>query len=148
MKLTYTLGAFAALALTTAVSSVALAQYDEDPGYSARRRQTLREYCYNHPYAERCEQYRSGLRRHRNYESQSESYSNRCVGSSTHAAGKAWIPYGMARNSAIKAWEKEARIDYGSNYANWNHAESKSIECGPSGTGLGQVCEAKARPCR
>lgn len=146
MKLKYTLGALAALTLSTGIAGSAMAQYDEDPGYTAHRRQTLRQYCYNHPYAERCEQYRRApVRRNRSYESEG---SGRCASASTHSAGKAWIPYGMARNSAIKAWEKEVRIDYGTNYANWNHAESKSIECGPSGTGLGQVCEARGRPCR
>lgn len=147
MTLKYALGALVALMLGTGIAGSAMAQYDEDPGYSAKRRQTHRQYCYNHPYAERCEQYRRApVRRNRVYSS--PSYSSRCVSSSTHSAGKAWIPSGMAHNSAIKAWEKEVRMDYGSMYASWAHAEDKDIECGPSGTGLGQVCVAKGRPCR
>ena len=144
MKLIVKLGATAAVAVCTLLSGAALAGPYDDPGYDAIQRQRKREYCYNHPYSERCEAYRDRLHR-----APRQDYgSGRCVGSMVHSVGKAWIPNGVARNSAIKAWEKETRVEYGSQYANWGRAENKSISCGPSGTGLGTLCEAKGRPCR
>jgi hypothetical protein len=76
------------------------------------------------------------------------SYPSRCVSSRVHSVGKAWVLRGMARRSAIKAWRKEVRVEFGSQYANWSRAHGKSITCGPSGTGIGKLCEAKGRPCR
>jgi hypothetical protein len=134
MKLVYTLGAFAVFAACAAGAGAAMAQEDDGP------RNDARDYCYAHPRHERCREY-DAERRHRRYDSD-------CARTSTHAAGKAWIPHFVARNSAIKAWRKEVRIDYGPEYADWNLAENRSIDCGPSGTGFGQVCEARGRPCR
>jgi hypothetical protein len=136
--------AAAVIAGTLAAGAAVAGPYDGDPGYNAIQRQRTREYCYNHPYSDRCESYRYYMHRGRRHDYDS----GRCVGSMVHSVGRAWIPYGIARNSAIKAWEKETRVDYGSQYADWGRAESKSITCGPSGTGFGQICEAKGRPCQ
>lgn len=129
MKLVYTLGAFAVFAACTAGAGAAMAQEEY----------VTRDYCYAHPYDERCGEY--GERRHRGYDSN-------CARTSTHAVGKAWIPPFMARNSAIKAWRKEVAVDYGREYTDWDLARNASIDCGPSGTGFGLVCEARGRPCR
>jgi hypothetical protein len=133
MKLVYTLSAFAVLTACTAGAGTAMAYDDDGPRYDRRN------YCHSHPYDERCDD--SAERRDRRYDRD-------CARASTHAAGKAWIPYAVARNSAIKAWRKEVQIDYGPEYADWSRARNASIECGPSGTGFGQVCEARGRPCR
>lgn len=142
MKLIAKLGAATAVAAGMFVSGAAIAGSLDDPGYDAIQRQRQREYCRVHPESYRCDGYRD-----RDYRPARREYDNGCVRSSVHSVGRAWIPYGMARNSAIRAWEKEARVEYGSQYANWGRAENKSITCGPSGTGLGQLCNAKGRPC-
>jgi hypothetical protein len=144
MKLIVKLGAATAIMACTLTGGLAMAQPYDDPGYDAIQRQRVRDYCYNHPYSDRCEKYRYRLHRApRHYD-----HSDRCVGSMVHSVGKAWIPHTIAQNSAIKAWEKETRVEFGAQYADWDNAESKSMTCGPSGTGLGQLCEAKGRPCR
>lgn len=144
MKLFVKLGAAAAVMACALTAGAAMAQPYDDPGYDAIQRQRHRAFCYNHPYAERCTRYRRRMHRARPYYRRE----SRCVGSMVHSVGKAWIPRGMARRSAIKAWEKETRVEFGRQYASWDSARSKSITCGPSGTGFGKLCEAKGRPCR
>jgi hypothetical protein len=146
MKLIVKLGAAAAAMVCMLTGGAAMAQPYDDPGYDAIQRQRQRAYCYNHPYSERCGTYRHRTHRYR-YRPR-KRYSSRCARSRVHAVGKPWVFIKVARNSAIKAWEKEARVDFGWKYANWSRAKKKWITCGPSGTGIGTLCEAKGRPCR
>jgi hypothetical protein len=54
-------------------------------------------------------------------------------------------PFGIgSRNSAIKAWQREAWSFYGRDFA-WSRAEDPFIECAPY---LATIrCTASARPC-
>lgn len=141
MNFTMKFAAASALAMV-AFAPVAQAQgYDDDYGY---RRQTQRQYCYNHPYSDRCADRGYAVKR----KPRAEPRDSRCASSRVHSVGKAWALVGMARASALKAWEKEVRVEFGSQYSSWGRASSKSITCGPSGTGIGQLCEAKGLPCR
>ncbi len=148
MKLKLKLAAAAALAMVAFAPSAQAGDdfYDND----GSQYRSLSHYCQYHHYTERCRRYRQRLRyhRHHRYEKPRRSYPSRCASSRVHSVGKAWIPRAWARRSAIKAWQKEVRVEFGSQYANWSNAHGKSMSCGPSGTGVGQLCEAKGRPCR
>ncbi|MEJ2125869.1 MAG: hypothetical protein P8Y67_01000 [Alphaproteobacteria bacterium] len=146
MKFTLKLVAAATFALVAFAPSANAGGIFDDDGYHYR---SLGHYCKYHHYTDRCKRYRRRMR-HRRYHRQHvrKRYNSRCVSSRVHSVGRKWIPRGMARRSAIKAWKREVTVEFGSQYANWGKARGKSISCGPSGTGLGKLCEAKGRPCR
>jgi hypothetical protein len=143
MKLKLKLAAAAALAMVAFVPSAQAGSLFDDDGYQYR---SLGHYCQYHHYTERCKRYRH--RMYYRHHAKKSYYNSRCVSSRVHSVGKAWIPLAWARRSAIKAWQKEVRVEFGSQYANWSNAEGKSMSCGSSGTGVGKLCEAKGRPCR
>lgn len=150
MKLKLKLAAAAALAMVAFAPSAQAGSIYDDDGYRYR---SLQHYCKYHHYTERCKRYHRRMRNRElddsyRYVKPRKQYSSRCVSSRVHSVGKAWIPRAWARRSAIKAWQKEVRVEFGSQYASWSNAQGKSMSCGPSGTGVGQLCEAKGRPCR
>ena len=150
MKFKLKLAAAAALAMAAFAPSAQAGSIYDDDGYRYR---SLGHYCKYHHYTQRCKRYRRRMRnrhydRRYRYVKPRRRYPSRCVSSRVHSVGKAWVPRALARRSAIKAWRKEVRVEFGSQYANWSRARGKSIVCGPSGTGIGKLCEAKGRPCR
>lgn len=67
--------------------------------------------------------------------------------SGVRAVGKGWPFPSVARKSAIKAWEREARYVHGDAFAYWENARHQDIECTYI-NGVSQRCEARANPCR
>ncbi len=60
------------------------------------------------------------------------------------STGVGYLLGAFSRNSAIKAWKREAEAVYGQDFK-WSMARDKSIECGPY---LAVIrCTAAARPC-
>jgi len=51
-----------------------------------------------------------------------------------------------AEVDAIKSWSSFTDFEYGSNWARWGKAASKSMSCSPSGGTWG--CQIEARPCK
>jgi hypothetical protein len=73
-------------------------------------------------------------------------HSGGCV-TGVRAVGKGWPFPSIARRSAIRAWEREARYVHGEAYAYWDHAHHQDIECKYINA-ISQRCEARANPCR
>ena len=48
--------------------------------------------------------------------------------------------------SAVKSWADFTDFEYGSDWAHWGLASSKSVACSGSGSSWG--CDINARPCR
>lgn len=106
------------------------------------------EYCEEHPYTDRCEDYRREQYRERRHEKRvyrKKAYDNHCR-ALIRAVGKRNVVRGFARNSAVFAWRRESRAVHGAQYANWNNADNAHISC--SRTGILFSCVAKATPCR
>ena len=83
----------------------------------------------------------------RSYDSRNrEGRRNGCL-SGVRAVGKGWPFATVARRSAIKAWEREARYVHGDAYAFWDNARHHDVECKYI-NGVSQRCEARANPCR
>lgn len=51
-----------------------------------------------------------------------------------------------ATNDAVGSWSSFTDLEYGSNWARFSRAASKSIKCAPSSSGWD--CNIEARPCR
>jgi hypothetical protein len=104
------------------------------------------DYCEEHPYASRCEDYREERREHRHYKRKAKkAVSNRCA-ALIRAVGKRNLVKVFASNSARFAWRREARAVHGSQYANWNNSRNSDISC--TLHGLLYSCTAKATPCK
>lgn len=115
---------------------------DYGGGYS---RDSLSRYCYENPYAERCDPYpdrpRPSYKKKAN-----KSYNGNCA-AKIRAAGKRNVVKGFARNSALFAWRRETRAVHGEQYANWRRARNTDIVCNRV-TGLLTSCIAVGTPCR
>lgn len=139
--LTLTVGA--ALALPAAAQPYD--RYDRYEGYERPRE----------PYSEKRELYRDAYRdgyidgrnrpRHR-HGRKAQRVPAGCA-ATIRSSGKRNVFLGFARNSAVFAWQREARAVHGVAYDSWGSARSKSITCDNAGGAL-QLCTATARPCR
>ncbi|HKJ62441.1 MAG TPA: hypothetical protein VKA94_10695 [Hyphomicrobiales bacterium] len=144
-----------ALAGLLAASSGAQATglYDADsietfPNFSSSNDDDYEDYCDEHPYASRCDDYREERREerreYRHYKKR-KAVSHRCA-ALIRAVGKRNLVKVFARNSARFAWNRETRAVHGRQYANWNNAENAHITC--TLHGLLFSCTAKATPCK
>ncbi len=50
--------------------------------------------------------------------------------------------------AGIKSWADFTDFEYGSDWAHWNRASSKSVKCSQVGIGGPWSCDISARPCR
>ncbi|MET1047541.1 MAG: hypothetical protein ABWX70_12715 [Hyphomicrobium sp.] len=50
--------------------------------------------------------------------------------------------------AGIKSWADFTDFEYGSNWAHWGRAASKSAKCSEDGPGGKWSCDLSARPCR
>ncbi|MBS0237454.1 MAG: hypothetical protein JSR89_03405 [Proteobacteria bacterium] len=48
----------------------------------------------------------------------------------------------------IKSWADFTDFEYGSDWAHWGRASSKSVKCSQAGPGGSWSCDISARPCR
>lgn len=60
-----------------------------------------------------------------------------------------WQTLNEARTSAMKSWIGFTRLEYGSDWSDFNVAADKKVECQPVPTGRGEgwTCKIEARPC-
>lgn len=66
---------------------------------------------------------------------------------SLRATGSANLLKRLARQSAVKAWGKDAETVAGAEYAKWEKARRKSVNCKASGRVMVR-CVARGAPCK
>lgn len=61
-----------------------------------------------------------------------------------------WPTMKEAKMSAIRSWSGFTRLEYGSDWADFELAADGKVTCSPAPTGRGEgwVCATEARPCR
>jgi hypothetical protein len=66
-----------------------------------------------------------------------------------HYGSSAGLPSKKAAFAAgIKSWADFTDFEYGSDWARWSRASSKSAKCSQAGLGGSWSCDISARPCR
>jgi hypothetical protein len=135
------------LSASTAAQAGGLDHHDDDDGngYSGSySRQSLKQYCYENPSADACEDYRP-YKKHYYKKQYSYEDNGRCA-ALIRSAGKRNLVAAFARNSARFAWRREVQAVHGGQYANWNNARNGYITC--TSYGALKACVATATPCR
>lgn len=141
---------FAAVALAGVMAATTVAQAgdsysDDDNGYSGSyNRQSLRQYCYENPYDDACDN--GGGYKKRHHEKRYSYEGGGHCAAHIRAAGKRNLVTAFARNSARFAWRREVQAVHGGQYANWNNARNADITC--TSYGALKACTATATPCR
>jgi hypothetical protein len=69
-----------------------------------------------------------------------------CMSDHYHFGNGGGATRGAAQNSAIRSWADFTDFEYGSDWARFSRAASKSVSCGRGGSGW--ECQIQARPCR
>jgi hypothetical protein len=80
---------------------------------------------------------------------QRREHGNTCFVDHYHYGSSQGLPSKKAAFAAgIKSWADFTDFEYGSDWAHWGRASSKSVKCSQVGIGGPWSCDISARPCR